>query len=188
VGLLDGRRFQPFRIDVSQSEALLEPVDMPRAPALLECAGIPPTEIPCDPLPQQVAEKGHAYTRPHPSGQSSRVKDFIDILLIASLGPMDARALRQALEATSAGRRTHALPNHLPDPPATWSTPYHRLAGEAGVEFRTLGKAAEAARRFLDPVRRVRAAGNWDPASGSWRALARAVDAHEKQVCPFARL
>jgi hypothetical protein len=172
VGLLDGRRFETFHIDVGQGETLLEPVDVLRAPALLEFAGIPPTEIPCFPLPQQVAEKVHAYTRPHPSGQSSRVKDLVDILLIAGLGSIEARALRQALDATFAGRGTHALPGHLPDPPATWSTPYRRLATEVEVEIRTLGGATEAARRFLDPVLQDKADGTWNPASWSWKMAA----------------
>ena len=169
VGLLDGRRFETFHIDVGQGETLLEPVDVLKTPALLSFAGIPPTEIPCFPLPQQVAEKAHAYTRPHPSGQSSRVKDLVDILLIAGLGPMDARALRKALEATFNGRKTHTLPQRLPDPPSTWSAPFRRLAGEVGVEFRTLGAAGEAVRRFLDPVLRDEAAGTWDPMGWSWK-------------------
>jgi hypothetical protein len=175
-GLLDGRRFEAFHIDVGQGEALLEPVDVLRTPALLAFAGIPPTLIPCYPLPQQVAEKAHAYTQPHPSGQSSRVKDLVDILLIARLGPIDARTLRQALETTFAGRRTHALPQRLPDPPAAWSAPFRRLAGEVGVEYRTLGEASEAARRLLDPMLSGEAAGTWDPVGRSWRAPAEACE------------
>jgi hypothetical protein len=169
-GLLDGRRFETFHIDVGQGETLLEPVDVLRTPALLQFAGIPPTEIPCYPLPQQVAEKVHAYTRPHPGGPSSRVKDLVDILLIADLGPIDARALRQALEATYAGRRTHALPESLPLPPATWSVPFRSLAAEVGVEYRSLGDAIDAARRFLDPVLSGEATGTWDSVDQSWKA------------------
>lgn len=168
-GLLDGRRFESFHIDVGQGDALLEPVEILKMPTLLAFAGIPPTEIPCYPLSQQVAEKAHAYTRPHPMGQSSRVKDLVDILLIARLGPMDAWTLHQALEATFNGRRTHALPQHLPEPPSTWSVPFRRLAGDIGLEHRTLGDASEAARRFLDPVLRGEAAGSWDPVAWSWR-------------------
>jgi len=167
-GLLDGRRFETFHIDVGQGDALLEPVEILTTPTLLAFAGIPPAEIPCYPLSQQVAEKTHAYTRPHPAGQSSRVKDLVDILLIASLGPMNARALHQALEATFNERRTHALPQHLPEPPSTWSLPFGRLAGEIGLEYPTLSDASEAARRFLDPVLRGEAAGMWDPVAWSW--------------------
>ena len=167
-GLLDGRRFETFHIDVGRGDALLEPVEILTTPALLAFAGIPPTEIPCYPLSQQVAEKAHAYTRPHPTGQSSRVKDLVDILLIAGLGPMDARTLRQALVATFSGRRTHALPLRLPDPPSTWSAPFHRLAGDVGLDYATVSDASEAARRFLDPVLRGETAGTWDPVAWSW--------------------
>jgi hypothetical protein len=167
-GLLDGRRFETFHIDVGQGDTPLEPVEILTAPALLAFAGIPPTEIPCYPLSQQVAEKAHAYTRTHPAGQSSRVKDLVDILLIAGLGPMDAQTLDQALEATFNRRRTHPLPQYLPEPPSTWSVPYSRLAGDVGLEYRTLGEASEAARRFLDPVLRGEAVGIWDPVAWSW--------------------
>lgn len=168
LGLLDGRRFETFHTDVGQGDALLEPVDLLRTPSLLAFAGLPATEIPCYPLSQQVAEKAHAYTRPHPTDRSSRVKDLVDILLIAGLGPMYARTLRQALVATFDARRTHALPQHLPDPPSNWSVPFRRLAGEVGLEYRTLSDASEAAREFLDPVLRGETVGTWDPLARSW--------------------
>lgn len=46
-GLLDGRRFGTFHIDVGQGDALLEPVEIQKTPTLLAFAGIPPAEIPC---------------------------------------------------------------------------------------------------------------------------------------------
>ena len=169
-GLLDGRRFEAFHLDVGQEERLIAPVDVLRTPALLAFAGIAPTEIPCYPLAQQVAEKVHAYTRPHAGGTSTRVKDLVDILLIAGLDQIDARTMRRALEATFDGRKTHPLPGSLPDPPATWSTPYLALAKELNVEFRTLEGATEAARGFVDSVLEGRTEGTWDPASWAWKA------------------
>ena len=71
--------------------------------------------------------------------------------------------MRQALEATFSGRRTHALPLHLPDPPSSWSAPFPRLAEDVGLDYGTLSKAGEAARRFLDPMLRGEAVGAWDP-------------------------
>ena len=41
----------------------------------------------------------HAYTRPRATGEGSRVKDLVDILLIAELRQMDGRLLQQALQA-----------------------------------------------------------------------------------------
>ncbi len=137
-------------------------------PALLAFAGMPPTEVPCFPLSQQVAEKVHAYTQPHPAGQSSRVKDLIDILLIAEFGPMDARVLRQALEMTFHGRNTHRLPLRLPEPPSTWSASFGRLADDVGPEYQVLDDASAAARRFLDPVLDGEVVGTWDSVACPW--------------------
>jgi hypothetical protein len=97
------------------------------------------------------------------------VKDLVDILLIAELGKMNGQVLRQSLVTTFAGRRTHELPEHLPDPPPTWRTPFRRLAGETGLDCETLQDAANAAHRFLDPVLRTEETGTWDPMSWSWR-------------------
>ena len=167
-GLLDRRRFETFHVDVGWGDALVEPVETLTTPALLEFADIQPTPIPCYPLTQQVAEKVHAYTRPRATGVGSRVKDLIDILLIAELRQMDGQVLQQALQATFDTRKTHALPLHFPDPPSTWPAPFRRLAEETGLGYQMLSKAGEAARRFLDPVLRGEAAGIWDPATWSW--------------------
>jgi hypothetical protein len=166
--LLDRRRFETFHIDVGWGDPLIEPVETLTTPALLDFAGIQPTAIPCYPLTQQVAEKVHAYTRPRATGEGSRVKDLVDILLIAELRQMDGSLLQQALQATFDTRKTHSMPTQFPDPPSTWSTPFRRLAEETGLGYRMLSDASEAARVFLDPVLRGEAAGKWDPVAWSW--------------------
>jgi hypothetical protein len=166
--LLDNRRFETFHIDVGWGDPLIEPVDTLSTPALLGFAGIPPTAIPCYSLTQQVAEKVHAYTRPRASGEGSRVKDLVDILLIAELRQMDGPLLQQALQTTFDTRRTHPMPTQFPDPPSTWSMPFRRLAEETGLGYRMLSDASEAARVFLDPVLRGGVAGKWDPMAWSW--------------------
>lgn len=167
-GLIDGRRFETFHIDVGWGDLLVEPVENLATPALLAFADIPPTEVPCYPLTQQIAEKAHAYTRPHLAGESSRVKDLVDILLMAGIRQMDGRVLYQALQATFNARKTHALPLNLPDPPSTWSAPFRRLAEETGLGYRALTEAGDAARGFLDPVLHGEATGTWDPMVWSW--------------------
>jgi hypothetical protein len=134
-------------------------------------AGIHPTRIPCYPLTQQVAEKVHAYTRPRATGEGSRVKDLVDILLIAEFRQMHGQALAQALQATFDTRKTHTLPSRLPDPPSTWAAPFRRLTEETGLGYQTLGSAGEAAHRFLDPILRGESVGMWDPMTWSWQPL-----------------
>ena len=99
-----------------------------------------------------VAEKAHAYTKVYEGGRrSSRVKDLIDLVLIASLFPFKAEQLRRGLDRTFSVRGTHALPSGLPLPPGDWNVPYRRQAQEVGLaEDISLGY--EEASHFLDPI------------------------------------
>lgn len=74
--LLDGRKFEEFHLDIGVGEYIIGSVDYLTTPALLEFAGIQPTRIACYPIMQQIAEKVHALTRIHTSGEVSRVKDL----------------------------------------------------------------------------------------------------------------
>jgi hypothetical protein len=110
----------------------------------------------------------HAYTRPHVSGESSRVKDLVDILLIAHMRPMKGEILGKALRATFAARNTHPLPGSLPDPPTGWAAPFRRLAREVGLGSDSLATAAMRASQFLDPALQGRSHGLWDPEKWQW--------------------
>jgi arylamine N-acetyltransferase len=68
-GLLDGRRFETFHVDVGWGDPVVEPAETLTTPPLLAFAAIPPTAVPCYPLTQQVAEKVHAYTQPRATGR-----------------------------------------------------------------------------------------------------------------------
>jgi hypothetical protein len=166
---LDGRPFETFHVDIGVGDPQIEPADVLATPTLLDFADIPPTRVPCYPLTQQIAEKVHAYTRPHVSGDVTRVKDWVDLLLIAGLGTLDARTLARAVQATFEARQTHSLPVRLPSPPAKWATPFRHLASEVNLEFHTLAQAERALAQFLDPVLASQLTGTWDPLTWAWR-------------------
>ncbi|HDQ71125.1 MAG TPA: nucleotidyl transferase AbiEii/AbiGii toxin family protein [Chloroflexi bacterium] len=168
--LVDGRPFERFHVDVGIGDPIVELGEYLAMPALLEFADIRSTIVPCYPLTQQLAEKLHALTRPHLSGESSRVKDLVDILLIAELNGINGPLLLQAIQATFDARRTHPLPRQLPDPPPGWSTTFRRMASEVGLGYPTLAQAGPAARRFLDPILQGETWGTWDPAAWAWRS------------------
>lgn len=166
--LLDGRTFEEFHIDVGIGDPVIEPVDRLKGPSLLGFADIEPAIVPCYPVTQQIAEKVHAYTRPHLSGESSRVKDFIDILLLAELGNLDADRLSRAIQATFDVRDTHTLPKEIPDPPGEWSRPFQKLATEVALRYRTLEEANGAIKRFLNPLLNGSIIHQWDPRTWLW--------------------
>jgi hypothetical protein len=166
--LLDGRTFERFHIDVGMDDPLLAPVEYLETPALLAFAGIAPTIVPCYPITQQIAEKYHAFTRLHRSGASSRVKDFVDMLLLARMGELDSVSLRQAIQATFEDRKTHELPLRVPLPPKDWSPPYLRMADEVGLEFDSLSNAGEALQQFIEPALEAKESVRWNPTNWHW--------------------
>jgi hypothetical protein len=166
---LAGRTFEQFTLDIGFTDTIPARPDPIRTSDLLAFAGIDPIELPTLPLPQHLAEKVHAYTRSYGTSgrRSTRPKDLVDILLIATSEPIDAAALRSALETTFSERKRQELPASLPAPPADWATPYRRLAAEVDVEP-DLTPAYTAAAAFLDPILAGRAQGTWSPTQSSW--------------------
>jgi hypothetical protein len=170
TAILDSRPFETFHMDIGIGDALVEPPDKLVTPELLAFAGFQPTLIPCYPVSQQIAEKLHAYTGAYGSGKSSRVKDFVDMILLAGLAEIKAIKLRQAIDATFAQRGTHMLPEQLPPPPENWQPSFGKLAAQVGIEFASLEEAFLALQRFLGPLLSPdHAPGIWDPILWSWR-------------------
>jgi len=169
LSLLDGRRFEGFHLDVGIGDSLVEPVDYLQTPSLLAFAGFSPTRVPCYPITQQIAEKLHACTRTFQTGGSSRVKDYVDILLLASMGPIEGKRLREAMTATFAVRQTHPLPVEMPKPPSGWERPFQRLAVEVQLEQRSILEGSVALQHFLNPALNDNPIGLWDPISWRWQ-------------------
>jgi Nucleotidyl transferase AbiEii toxin, Type IV TA system len=167
---LAGRPFETFLLDVGIRREANVQVEQLITPGLLAFAGIAPVKVAAIPLDLQVAEKLHAYTRIYErSRTSTRAKDLVDLALIAELSPLEAAALRGAIEATFARRDTHSVPGRLPTPPGEWQASFRRLADAVGVPPEISDAHADAA-ALLDPVLGgdVRE-GAWDPDARRWR-------------------
>lgn len=167
---LAGRPFETFLLDVGfRSDDVLSTETL-RTDDLLGFAGIEPIHVDAVSLELQVAEKLHAYTRIY-EGQrtSTRVKDLVDLALIAELSSLDATDLRREIETIFTARGTHPLPDSLPAPPAEWATPFRRLAEEVGVSPDLEAGHREAA-TLLDPILSGQMKiGNWHPDRHQWR-------------------
>lgn len=168
---MDGRTFESFHVDIGIGDPLVDPVEYLKTPALLEFADIEPTIVPCYPITQQIAEKFHAYTLPHPSGESTRVKDMVDILLLAEIGEIDSKRLLRAIHATFDIRRTHKLPTRLPQPPENWSQPFLRMVDGVELGYGPLEDTIEAMKKFLNLVLSEEIIGTWDASHWNWRKL-----------------
>jgi predicted nucleotidyltransferase component of viral defense system len=166
-----GRRFERFPVDVALDEQPTIPSERLPIPSLLDFADIQPIEMPVIALEQHIAEKVHAYTATYgpQEQQSTRIKDLIDLLLIADLATPNADRLRDSLNATFRNRARQPLPSTLPSPPPGWTTPYARTAEAVGLPT-DLDTGYTVAATFLGPVLAGAAAGCWNSTQQRWTA------------------
>ena len=141
AALLDSRAFESFHIDVGSGDPVIETAEELSMPPLLVFAAIPPATVPCYPVSQHIAEKTHAYVRPHSTGANTRVRDLVDLVLLARNCPVGGAMLHAALQATFSARDHGAPPLSLPDPPADWRVPFKLLCGQVGLGDLDLAEA-----------------------------------------------
>lgn len=175
VTRLDGREFETVLLDASLEAIPTTTPERLRLPATLDFAGLSTIRVPALPVEQHLAEKVHAYTRRYGSGAdvpSSRVKDLVDMVLIAKSLAVDGRSLRVAIDRVFESRGTHPVPESLPEPPAGWGQPWReQIAG--GVVDDNPRQGHVVAARMVDPMLADPAfAGSWSPVEMRWRATA----------------
>jgi hypothetical protein len=166
---LAGRDFERVVIDVGFGmPPVVEPVVL-EASRLLEFAEIPSIVVPALAVEQHLAEKLHAYSRTYAGDRpSSRVKDLVDIVVIAHTTTVDGERLRQAVTAIFERRATHEPPGALPSPPRDWVRPWATLVKHLPAEP-DLASGFSVAAAFWNPM----LAGDdglirWDPHRLGW--------------------
>lgn len=168
--ILDGRLFEAFHVDAGIGAPLVGSVDILMSTDLLGFAGLKPTQIPCYPVNQQLADKIHAYTKPRATGDNTRVKDFVDILLLAELSIIQFDDLAAAINATFKFEGTHPLPMELPIPPKNWGLSFSRLTQEVGLGDVTLDEAFQRLQEFINPVLKENPEfTEWIPENWEWK-------------------
>lgn len=164
-----------FGLDVAFGDPMVGPPDFVTAPDAFSFVGIAPPAIPIYPIGTHLAEKLHAYTLPREGRPNTRLKDLVDIALVATelaLQPsptmINASTVRQALRETFAARKSHPLPVTVPSPPSEWRVRYERERDNNRLPWASIDDVLVEAARFLDPVLAGAAIGAWDPRSRSW--------------------
>jgi predicted nucleotidyltransferase component of viral defense system len=155
-----------FPLDVAFGDVLTGEVEDREGLDLLSFIGAPRSRVRIYPRETHVAEKLHAYTLPRPR-PNSRVKDLVDIALLARGESFEAALLYRALTTTFDFRKKHSLPAVLPPPPEDWAKPYRAMAEDHGLPWTSIDEVFGAARTFLDPVLRGER-GMWTKGTRSW--------------------
>ena len=121
------------------------------------------------PLVDQIADKVCATATIHNGRESSRIKDVIDLLVIATNSPVSGSALTTAITAEAA-RRELTLDRHL-SVPSSWKERWAREARKVPLiaDFPTVEAAQELITRFVDPALSAAAESlTWDPTALTW--------------------
>ena len=140
-------------------------------PAMLRFADLPTVKVPALPIELHLAEKVHAYTRrygPDADTPSSRVKDLIDIALIAASLSVDGEQLRVALDDVFEARARQSLPTRLPVPPRDWERPWRDQSVDS-TAGENPGAGHTIAARLIDPAMADHSfSGSWSPDQMRW--------------------
>ena len=121
------------------------------------------------PVVDQIADKVCATMAEYNGRPSSREKDLVDLVVLATTQTVDADALRRAIRAEARVRSLRPFPELAI--PSGWGRAYSRDAKDVPycADFRTVDLAAELMRTFIDPVLRGETSGLvWSPESLTW--------------------
>ncbi|MFW5968581.1 MAG: nucleotidyl transferase AbiEii/AbiGii toxin family protein [Persicimonas sp.] len=169
--MLAGKAFGGgFRLDLSVADRVLLPSDRVEGTDLLEFAGLDRLEHRIYPEEAHAAEKLHALTMEYEEGPNSRVKDLVDVGLLATHTEFEAADLRASIEATFEFRDTHELPTQLPDPPDFWDSMYDEMQSEDDLPWATLDELHSSCATFLNPLldQRLDDGDHWSPDEQNW--------------------
>lgn len=154
TSLLGGKVFSPLRLDVvARSEEFAGAVGRieVRPPILPE--RLSSTSMPAVDVAQHAAEKFHAMARTYAGGRpSSRVKDLIDVVLLAEAGLLPHLDLASRLQTVWQVRDGEPPPTHLPEFPASWLGDYDSMAAELDLDVNYLTARSTAERLFAEAV------------------------------------
>jgi predicted nucleotidyltransferase component of viral defense system len=129
--IIDNRPFVEFHLDVG-GDIRIDSIEKVRGTDWLEFCDIAPPTILMISVEQQFAEKLHTYTLPREQ-INTRSKDLIDlILLLKSKNPVP-EAFQHALQRVFRTRKTHPLPEVLPEPPMSWQKPFAEMAANCCI-------------------------------------------------------
>jgi predicted nucleotidyltransferase component of viral defense system len=164
---LDGRLYEKFHLDIGVNDLIMDQYELISNPDYLSFAEIEPIQFRCYSIAQHFSEKLHAYTRVYHNGISSRVKDMVDLFLIAQMEEIDSLSFRNACQRTFEHRATHLIPEKLPSLPIEWQKPFKKMAGDVGIEF-TQDETFQKLELFINPMLKNTDNWLWNPQLWTW--------------------
>jgi hypothetical protein len=140
---LAGREFGGIGVDISPRPYELTTTDRKTIPTALDFAGIEPVEMEVVDIHRHVAEKFHAMLRTYADGESSRVRDLVDLMLILVHEELDLRVLADTIRTVWQERDDVEPPTAFPGVPEGWPARYEQLASDNAVDPQSFTEASE---------------------------------------------
>jgi hypothetical protein len=167
-----GARYAAFHVDVVVGTAMTGAPEPAPPLTSVDIPGLVRPTYRLFPLADHIADKLCAISEVHDQGglarPSTRIKDLVDLALIASTQCPQARALRHAVVGGCAHRRSPVPERFAVPDVAVWRAGYPAKAREATGVVPNYAEAVELVAALLDPVLAGIATGVWDPRSASW--------------------
>lgn len=147
TSVLGGKIFAKLRLDVvARSQEIHGAVGTIEVPPPILAERLSSTAMPAVDVAQHAAEKFHAMARTYAGGRpSSRVKDLVDVVLLAEAGLLPHPDLPGRLQTVWQVRDGVPPPAQLPAFPASWLGDYAAMTAELDldVDYPTARSTAE---------------------------------------------
>jgi len=142
---LAGKTFGSIKVDISPRPLELVATDRKTIPTALAFAGAEPIEMEVIDIQRHAAEKLHAMLRTYAHGESTRVRDLVDLMLILEHEALDLRVLAETVRTVWQERDGVEPPTSFPGAPDGWPARYEQLARENDVHPRSFAEASDRA-------------------------------------------
>lgn len=153
---LAGKYFGRVQLDVSPRGHELRHTDRVPLPNALAFAGIAAPEVEVIDVHRHAAEKYHAMHRDHGERQNTRVRDLVDLVILIEASLLEPGKLRPAVVSVWAERERSEPPERYVEPPASWVSPYERMAADADLRHARLRDAVALAADLWGAMHRMR--------------------------------
>ncbi|MGG7507656.1 nucleotidyl transferase AbiEii/AbiGii toxin family protein [Plantibacter sp. YIM 135249] len=162
-------RKEPLHVDLVVGVLVTDEVTVSAPANRLNLPRLPSVDYRLYPVVDQIADKVCATMADYRGKPSSREKDLVDLVVLATTQTISADALQRAVIAEA---RVRSLPSiaELIIPPI-WGRAYAKEAKDVLYcsDYPTVHRAAELMRSFIDPALRGEASGlTWSPEFLAW--------------------
>lgn len=166
---LGDKVFERFRVDVAVVSTMTAEPELASPLEPVRIPGLPRVPYRLYPLVDQITDKVVAMAGSYAGRPSSRYRDLVDLVLIATTQGIDADALRSALLGGLG--RTDLQPDlRLELPSADWPEGYRRIATEVpDLAYDDAGEALGIVRRLVEPVLAGLTNARWNPGRQRWQ-------------------